>query len=362
MLISTATLPGILQHAAHPLGTTGVRTFETLARTRIRYCDTQLSSLDLVNDLDDSGFFDPEESALIVLNTTNSSREAYEAAVGAGLNEDFELFHLSSQIIPKDRLARIDEISDLLKEEQQKQPILITTQLIEAGVDVSFHKGFRDLAPLESIIQTAGRVNRSGKDARTKEIRHHATIDVRPLIHPTQGCELCKYVYDPKLIDITKTLLRSNPNMDENQFRQKVMAYFKDVRKASSEEEGRQILASACSANFTRFDDFQLIPQDYYRLPVFVEVDNEATQAWESYKELSTIKDWKKRQDKYISLKRSLYSHVINVPHKSIAQIMADCEEFNGLIRVKREFARKYYDKNMGFVGAGGVRLGDLVI
>lgn len=67
--------------------------------------------------------------------------------------------HLSTRIRPKDRLVLIDAIKTLTK--RSLTIVAITTQLIEAGVDVSFDRVYRDFAPMDSIVQAAGRCNRS---------------------------------------------------------------------------------------------------------------------------------------------------------------------------------------------------------
>ena len=47
--------------------------------------------------------------------------------------------------------------------DQGQECYLVSTQCIEAGVDIDFPTGVREYAPLSSIIQTAGRINRNGK-------------------------------------------------------------------------------------------------------------------------------------------------------------------------------------------------------
>ncbi|MCI7149757.1 CRISPR-associated helicase Cas3' [bacterium] len=72
-----------------------------------------------------------------------------------------EIFFLTTDLCPKHRSEVIRKIK-----ERQKAGLpckVISTQCIEAGVDLDFHVLYRALAPLEAIIQAAGRCNRSGK-------------------------------------------------------------------------------------------------------------------------------------------------------------------------------------------------------
>lgn len=69
------------------------------------------------------------------------------------------IVHLSTRVRPCDRLILIDAIKKLTKRETSVYAI--STQLIEAGVDVSFDRVFRDIAPIDSVVQAAGRCNRS---------------------------------------------------------------------------------------------------------------------------------------------------------------------------------------------------------
>jgi CRISPR-associated endonuclease/helicase Cas3 len=61
----------------------------------------------------------------------------------------------------EDRQTKIEYCQKRLKDE--KKIILISTQLIEAGVDIDFPTVYRDFCPLPSLIQSAGRCNRNGK-------------------------------------------------------------------------------------------------------------------------------------------------------------------------------------------------------
>lgn len=78
-------------------------------------------------------------------------------------NATCRVFHLSTSMYPTHRKQIIAEIRQRL---QANEKILVaSTQLIEAGVDFDFPCVFREIAPLESIIQSAGRCNREGKMA-----------------------------------------------------------------------------------------------------------------------------------------------------------------------------------------------------
>lgn len=67
--------------------------------------------------------------------------------------------HLSSRMRPTDRLALVNVIQEL--RDRGARVAAVTTQLVEAGVDVSFEAIYRDLAPIDSVVQAAGRCNRS---------------------------------------------------------------------------------------------------------------------------------------------------------------------------------------------------------
>lgn len=69
------------------------------------------------------------------------------------------ILHLSTRLRPVDRLKLIETAKELT--DGGYGLITVSTQLIEAGVDISFNRVYRDLAPIDSIVQAAGRCNRS---------------------------------------------------------------------------------------------------------------------------------------------------------------------------------------------------------
>lgn len=110
-------------------------------------------------------YWDTSKSCLVVCNTVNRSIEVFELLSKTLGSPENPIFYLSTNVLPLLRLGVISEIKDLLKHGEVK-PILVATQVVEAGVDLDFDMGFRDLGPIDSIVQVAGRINRENSVAR----------------------------------------------------------------------------------------------------------------------------------------------------------------------------------------------------
>jgi len=94
-----------------------------------------------------------------VVCIVNLKRHAHE--LWQALETTPDLFHLSTNLCPLHRQSILAEVSQRLKNGQPCR--LIATQCIEAGVDVDFPVVYRAFAPLDAIIQAAGRCNREGR-------------------------------------------------------------------------------------------------------------------------------------------------------------------------------------------------------
>lgn len=97
-------------------------------------------------------------SALIICNTKREARTLYRLID----ESDIKCVHLSTSMCMAHRKEEINEMRELLK---KKVPfICVSTQLIEAGVDVSFGCVIRFSSGIDSIVQAAGRCNRNGEN------------------------------------------------------------------------------------------------------------------------------------------------------------------------------------------------------
>jgi CRISPR-associated endonuclease/helicase Cas3 len=120
-------------------------------------------------------------SCLVIVNTRKAALSLYRVCVGRG---DHAIYHLSTAMCPAHRRIVLAEIRERLK---NKAPTLcISTQLIEAGVDVDFGAVIRHVAGLDSIAQAAGRCNRNGRSVlgrvhiiNPSEERIDRLIDIR---------------------------------------------------------------------------------------------------------------------------------------------------------------------------------------
>jgi CRISPR-associated endonuclease/helicase Cas3 len=147
--------------------------FEELERVEvINRCEVNGWSLDALRDFVLQQF-QQTQSVLVIVNTKAWAQKLYLACQTAGVNQE-ALFHLSTNQCAAHRKALLDGSDGIKRRLKTGKPVLcVSTQLIEAGVDVSFACVVRFLAGLDSIAQAAGRCNRHGelKDANGQAVK-----------------------------------------------------------------------------------------------------------------------------------------------------------------------------------------------
>lgn len=103
-----------------------------------------------------------KQSALIILNTKRAVLNVYQELK---CSSEYNVYHLSTSMCPQHRKDILKEVKEKLRIRRDKV-ICVSTQLIEAGVDISFECVIRSLAGLDSIAQAAGRCNRNDEYTR----------------------------------------------------------------------------------------------------------------------------------------------------------------------------------------------------
>ena len=97
-------------------------------------------------------------SVLVIVNTKKAAQKIYQLCKAKEQN----VYHLSTNMCPAHRIDILNTVKACLDINNPKPVICISTQLIEAGVDIDFGAVIRYLAGLDSIAQAAGRCNRNG--------------------------------------------------------------------------------------------------------------------------------------------------------------------------------------------------------
>lgn len=136
-------------------------------------------------------------STMIITNNVMKSKELYEKLQGP---DKEELFLLNSRLTEKEKRNRIDEIKNRLR--KGEKTVLISTQMVEASVDVDFDHMVTEISPIDSQIQRWGRVNRNKKNSV-----NIPNVTVFTNFNKDKGS---KAVYDSRTLIKTKEILEKN--------------------------------------------------------------------------------------------------------------------------------------------------------
>jgi CRISPR-associated endonuclease/helicase Cas3 len=216
ILAMSATQPGFL-NAPHELIDANEEFFRRMKRYRIILRHRE--PLKFLAFIDECKGRLPEwagKRVLITLNTRRSARrmrDELEEFLPAGMELEF----LSADVAPVDRLAAIARIKQHTK---NKQPCLVvSTQCIEAGVDIDMDLVLRDFGPLDSIIQIAGRCNRNFGPER-------CTVEIVSLLDDDSGRAFAGMIYDKILLQATQQVLAGAEVINEEAVFPLTKAYF----------------------------------------------------------------------------------------------------------------------------------------
>ncbi len=296
------------------------------------------------NSLDDLS----KNSYLFVLNTINSSLDFYSAIINRiqELGLAFKVCYLSTNIIPKERRRRIEKIKEAIKNKQKI--VIVSTQLIEAGVDIDCGCVYRDMGPLDSIIQVAGRCNRN-KTSEQSDMYLLNLVDKDN--RPFTG------IYDPVLLNIVRQIINDKSKIFESGFLKLINEFF-NLAKAKSRVETKLINSvyelyyydrSPNTQKRKPISDFELIREDYFKLDVFVEVDDKAKEIWKMYWEIRAIKDPFERKKRFLAIKKDFYDYVISVPKTYEKRVGFDEKLGIGYISKNEIDQGIGYDPEIGF-------------
>lgn len=288
-----------------------------------------------------------KENALIVVNTKKTAINL--AKIFKGM-ESYTVYSLTTFLTPRDRKEKIKNIKENLK--NGKRIIVVATQLIEAGVDISFKYVYRNLAPFDSIVQVAGRCNRNGE------------YGVLGGITTLYSFEDDKFVYNKILKTYVKEILL-NDVYESREFYEISLNYF---NKFDFNVKSRMFIDSLLKLNYDDesdnsikpIKDFKLI-EEYDSENIFILTTQKADDLMEellnsTHQLISKGLDGKEKSNLLMrieTLKTKLKEFEISLKAYELSNysnliIIEECGYFK---YISYENQKKYaYDENFGFV------------
>jgi len=347
VILMTATQPYLLPHARELVPDPDCY-FRALDRLDV-FVDLHETPLEAF-----AAGFRPEadKSYLFVTNTIASAQRLF-ALLQERLDEPIAF--LSTGVVPKERLHRIEALRN------RRFRFAVTTQLIEAGVDLDFDVVYRDFAPLDALVQAAGRCNR------------HATPGKRGAFHVVswvdeKGRRFSPRIYDPVLLEHTRALLEGCRHLSEPEFIALLSPYYETIWTRGIPDQAAEALWQAVLE--LRFDgerdrpcvrpgdgvqgafisQFCLIEEQPYKQDVFVELDDEAEAVWKEAKALlaawRSTRDLAQAQEGFARLKPRFSQYLISV---DIRENVPEWDEDLHVYHVPPETLEHFYHQKTGF-------------
>lgn len=287
------------------------------------------STIDIEEDFD---FFTEiinkkKDRYIFILNTKRSSLNLYERIKENFGCSKYDLFYLSANLTPNDRKRILDEI------QYSKKYIIVTTQLIEAGVDISSDVCVRDIAPMDSLIQSMGRCNRYG------EVDKGEFYIIK--ISKKEKLEAIK-VYDKEFIDKTQDILYDEEDIFSQSKVLNLSEKYYDVIKLY--KNSQNLLDSCYELKFSEIiDNFKLITS-YQQETIFI-LDETSKESYNDY-----LKEINSNDEGNIFLKKHRIKEKFNKLQDFMISIsIKDFDKIKDFLEEKSTFYFFYLLNNIEF-------------
>jgi CRISPR-associated endonuclease/helicase Cas3 len=243
-----------------------------------------------------------QKDILTILNTKKVTLECFRN-LKQRLKDNTEIRYLTTLITPIERKNIISEIK--ANKQEGKRYVIVSTQLVEAGVDISVDAVFRALAPLDSIIQAAGRANRYNEKSDICDVYLYKIEEQYKV-----SCKL----YGKELILKTELVIGWQEVIREEEYLKLIENYFEQV-KGLSDYSDNKLLKSLLNLDFKETGNFQLI-EEMKAESIFIAIDDEAKRIWNRFIDIQHNETLSSldRKGKFSEIKSRFYEYVINIP------------------------------------------------
>jgi CRISPR-associated endonuclease/helicase Cas3 len=333
LIIMTATEPLIFEKNSTTALVKSADYYTQLNRIKII---SNISQPTVITELKKEINISSNQTILFIFNTISSAKEFYNSLLDLPLTKTY----LSTHIVPAERIKRIKEIKD------RKYKIVVSTQLVEAGVDIDFDVVIRDIAPFDCIVQSAGRCNRNAQNNK-------GVVKVFKLINEKRKT-FANRIYDPVLIDITEKILSQKDIFQELEIAEYLREYFNLIAERMSQTGSEEILEAVTKLRYDRYDgeedkisvsDFKLIEEDYPKIDVFIEYDDNAEEVWEKFQKMKQIRNIFDRKKEFLKIRKDFYNYIISIP-ASTENLPPKIED---TYYVTKNQLEDYYDMETGY-------------
>jgi CRISPR-associated endonuclease/helicase Cas3 len=288
-----------------------------------------------------------KKNILIIVNTKRFAKELYEYLDNKlsenAIKTSDDIFHLSTNMVPIHRKEVIFKKIIPKLEDNEKGILLVTTQLIEAGIDVSFDLIIREFAPFSSIIQGAGRCNRHAED-KSEKLPEVLVLKVQNKYNP----------YDQVDLDITENFIENLKkklgSSSDKEFTEKFIRnnYILYSQELNNYKRSSELYEEFSNLEFLKFHkDFKLI-KEKKEYPLVVVFDDDRFEA--STKIDLIIKEI----ENWTNFPRKLWNYTTNISQSSQEKLFGKIKEIKKenihffILNLKNPESKKYYDQKIG--------------